>query len=171
MPPTTWGNTDVKPETLPEIAKVLEAMQEIELAIGSFYRTCAEVWPEEREFWAGLESQEQGHAENLQRMAALLAEHAGAFEVQRPFNLIALQTIKAGIEARTRQVRQGEYSHDQTLYAARDLEQSLVEAKYGEFLKTTHPEYQTLAKEIASQTALHLSSLTTRIASGPRRSA
>lgn len=146
-------------------------MREIELATARFYQTCADLCPEDRGFWTELEAQERGHAHNLQRMAALIAQHAGAFEVQRSFNLSALQTIKSGIDEKIRRARQGEYAQSKAYYAARDLEQSLVEAKYGEFLKTTHLEYQTLVEEIASQTFAHRDSLAKRIASLPGKPA
>lgn len=161
----------MKTESLPGVTKVLEAMGEIELAVARLYRTCAERWPEERGFWTALEAQEHNHAQNLQRIAQLITQQTLAFEVQRPFDLVALHTIRTGVEELIRRVQEEDYSHSETLYVARDLEQSLVECKYGEFLKTTHREYQTLVKEIASQTYAHRDSLAKRIASLPGKPA
>ncbi len=50
------------------------------------------------------------------------------------------------------------------LFIARDIERSLIEARYDEIVKTNDIEYQNLVKRIVSQTVVHKGMIDKKIA-------
>lgn len=51
----------------------------------------------------------------------------------------------------------------QMLYIARDIEQSIIERRFLEFLLTDVPEYNSLVADLRDDTALHRSSIEAKI--------
>ena len=50
-----------------------------------------------------------------------------------------------------------------TLVTARDLDQSIIESKYGEVIKTDDIEFRSLMSEVVSDTRSHLDRLNRKI--------
>lgn len=145
------------------ITKVLESMIQYELNLSDFYKQCADAWEEDRAFWVNLAYAEVHHAENIQKMREIILKKQEIFELGRPFNLIALNTALAGLQDIIKRINQGLYSREKILVLARDIEQSLLESHYAEIVKTADIEYQTLMKNILSQTYEHRMMLQKRI--------
>jgi len=137
------------------ITKIVESMIQFELSLSDFYAKCAETWNEERTFWRILASEEVRHAENIQKMLDIITHKPERFEIGRPFNLIALNTARAGITENMKRLSKREISHEKILIMARDIEQSILESHYAEIVKTTDVEYQTLMRDILSETYKH----------------
>jgi len=154
----------MRPRDLESILDVLKDMAECELTLAEFYRTCAQIWEEDKEFWLNLERQENIHAQNIDRMAEIISKKHERFESYRPFNPGAIKTMISGIENNIRRLKSGEISKNNVLFIARDIEQSLIEAKYDEIVKTNDIEYQNLVKEIVSQTVVHKGMIEKKIA-------
>lgn len=138
-----------------KITNVLEIMKLYELALSDFYKQCADVWKEDREFWDGMSHAEIQHAENIQKMREILTNKRGSFEVGRPFNLVVLRTALAGANENRNRLKEGALSREKVLVLARDIEQSILESRYAEIVKTNDVEYQSLIKKIVSQTSDH----------------
>ncbi len=145
----------MRPRDLESILDVLKDMAECELTVAEFYRTCAQIWEEDKEFWLTLERQENIHAQNIDRMAEIISKEHECFESYRPFNPAAMKTMISGIENNIRRLKSGEISKNNVLFIARDIEQSLIEARYDEIVKTNDIEYQNLVKKIVTQTLDH----------------
>ncbi len=137
------------------IIKVLESMIQYELNLSDFYKQCADIWTEDQAFWENLVYAEVRHAENIQKMREIIIKKQESFEVGRPFNLIALNTALTGLKEIVKRIAQGVFSHEKILVLARDIEQSVLESHYAEIVKTADIEYQTLMKNILSQTYEH----------------
>ncbi|PKN18160.1 MAG: hypothetical protein CVU71_11635 [Deltaproteobacteria bacterium HGW-Deltaproteobacteria-6] len=138
-----------------KITKVLESMAQYELALANLYTRCAETWKEDQVFWKGLAHAEQRHAENIQKMQEIIIRKQNSFEFGRPFNIVALNTAMAGVNDNIKRVTEGAFSREKMFVIARDIEQSMLESRYAEIVKTTDIEYQTLMKDILSQTNEH----------------
>ena len=138
-----------------KITKVLESMMQYELVLAHLYNKCADVWKEDQVFWESLAHAELRHAENIQKMQEIIINKQNSFELGRPFNLLALNTATAGVNANIKRVTEGAFSREKLLIIARDIEQSLLESHYAEIVKTTDIEYQALMKNILSQTNDH----------------
>lgn len=138
-----------------KIAKVLESMMQHELALSDFYKQCADTWKEDQAIWESLAHAELRHAENLQKMLEIIIKKQDVFEVGRPFNLLAIHTAIAGVNDNLKRVKEGAVPREKLLILARDTEQSILESHYAEIVKTTDIEYQSLMKNILSQTYDH----------------
>jgi len=149
---------------LGEIKEVLTVMAEVEMTLARFYKTCGEIWPEDRAFWAHLVEQETQHARNILRMGKIIAQKTRLFEVHRPFNSAAMKTVLSGICANIERAKKGEFSRQRVLAIANDLEKSLIEAKYSEVFKTTDVEYQNLVNQIVKDTKNHQQIIARRLA-------
>jgi hypothetical protein len=146
-----------------KITVVLESMIQYELNMSDFYKQCADIWTEDQAFWQNLAHAEVGHAENIQKMREIIAKKQERFELGRPFNPIALNTAMAGLKDNARRLTSGAFSFEKLLIMARDIEQSVLESHYAEIVKTADPEYQTLMKDILSDTYLHKKSIQEKI--------
>ena len=141
--------------SLDNILKVLESMIQYEMSLSELYDACAEVSKEEEALWRNLSQVEIYHANNIRKMIVILSEKHERFEAGRSFNLAALNTALAGVRDTTQRILRGELSHERMLILARDFEQSVLESYYAEIVKTTDVEYQTLMKNILTQTQEH----------------
>jgi hypothetical protein len=135
--------------------KTLELMAELELIVSEFYKCAGDLWKEESEFWGGLAQAEVSHAEYIRKMADILNKKPQEFETGRPLNIVAINTAISGVRNYIQRLRNGELNKKQTLFISRDTEQSILESKYTEIMKTRDIEYQTLISEIALQTEAH----------------
>ncbi len=139
-----------------KITHILDAMIQFELCLSELYETCGRVSKEDETFWQNLSQAEISHSKNIKMMRGLLIEKKERFQVGRPsFNLVALNTAMAGIKDNIKRVSQGEVTQEKTLIMARDIEQSVLESRYAEIIKTDDVEYQTLMRGILTQTNEH----------------
>jgi rubrerythrin len=136
-------------------AKVMDAMAELELVISELYECAGERWEENREFWSGLAVAERSHADYLRRMAGILNGRPLEFEMGRPLATATVNTVMSGVKNLIQRLKNGEFNQKALLFLARDIEQSILESKYSEILKTKDVEYQKLVTEIVSQTEAH----------------
>ena len=152
------------PANAKNVATALERMAELERAIAEIYGSAGDFWKEDGVFWTGMAAAEVAHAENMKKMGGLLVEKPEEFEAGRPFNPVAIQTAMGGIAANLQKLRNGGFTKKQMLIIARDIEQSLLESKYGEIVKTRERDYQRLIGEVTSQTDSHKRVLLAKIA-------
>jgi rubrerythrin len=151
--------------------ETLRVLERLELSVASFYGLCAERTANGSEFWATLAREEVGHAAAVRRTAAILAERPDRFEPSRAFQLPAIQTFIAYVDSLAERLRTGEISQtDQhrLLTLARDLEQSVIEGKWSEIVKTTDAECRALLRGIVSETRDHQARIATRLAGTPK---
>jgi len=143
------------PLGLQNLLDVMKMMAATERLVADFYRTCAEIWAEDREFWSATVAEEEKHAKNIERMAQIVAAKPERFEIGRPFNQMAIKTIMTGIEGHLKRLKEGRITRDRLMFVARDIESSMMEKSYGEIVRTSDLEYLELVKEIVGDTASH----------------
>jgi hypothetical protein len=88
-------------------------------------------------------------------MADIFLHRPEQFEGNRPFNVISVSVAWAGVQNRLQELKEGRLGGANLLFIARDIEQSLLEAKPGEILKSRDVEYQNLFQTMVSQTQTH----------------
>lgn len=158
-----------------DLTGTLEALKELErleLALEAFYGLCGEPEASQSEFWAALAREERGHAAAIRRMAIVLAERPDRFEPNRTFHVTAIQTFRAYVESLAERLRTGGISRrDQhrLLSLARDLEQSVLEGKWNEIVRTTDEEFQALLRDVIAETRSHKARIAARLAATPQR--
>ena len=96
-------------------------------------------------------------------MMKIISQKPGSFEVYRKFSPVAVKRVISSVKNNIESVRNNEFSELKALYIARDIEQSVIERKFTEIVKTRNIEYQNLEKEIISQTREHRNSIDKRI--------
>jgi len=141
----------------------MEAMAELELAISEFYKTCGEIWQEDKPFWSGLAEAEICHVEFIKSMAGRLRKNPGIFEIARPINTVAINTAINGVKNNVQKLKKGDFDKKKALFISRDTELSILESKYADMLKTTDHDFKTLVTEITVQTENHRNLLTHKI--------
>ncbi len=140
------------------ILDAVHLMASLEGAMAEFYRICGQVQRSASEPWLELEQQERRHAEHLARMASLISECPDNFERLRNFNPAAIRTFITYVKSTTARLRRNELpAGDLTrlLSTAYDMEQSILESRYGEIVRSTDSEYQALVGQIVADTAAH----------------
>ena len=137
------------------ILDTIKYMGEMEEAVSTLYSAYAERWPGSSGFWNELAQEETGHKEYLEKMARIISERPNHFEKGRPFNVFAIKTSISGILANLQKVKNGEHTEKNAMAIARDLEQSFIESRYNEIVKTDDVEYNTLVRTITGETEKH----------------
>ena len=147
---------------LQNLTEVMRMMAATERFIAEFYRTCAELWPEDREFWLDVVAEEEKHARNIEEMAKIVSAKPERFELGRAFNPAAIRTVMTGIEGQVDRLKKGLITRDRLMIVARDIEASVMEKSYREIVRTTDLEYLNLVKEIVEDTSRHKSAIEKR---------
>lgn len=137
------------------LLKLLEEISKAELSVAELYKSCAERWKEDEDFWILLEREERRHSEIITKIAEIVAEKRGKMEIGRRFAPVALQTFMKWAIDYNELVKKGEVTLDKMLFVARDIENSIIESKYAEVVKTDDLEYRELMKEVMSDTFKH----------------
>jgi hypothetical protein len=150
----------------------LDVLAGLERAMASFYRVCAEAPGDSRDFWVDIEQEEMRHAQHLRRMAEIVVERPDRFEPNRAFSAVAIRTFMAYLESLTERVRTNAIprtDQHRLLSLARDLEQSLLESKCHELVKTQDAEYRALIRGIIAETVAHKARIVARLTATPNR--
>lgn len=149
--------------TLMNLTDTMKMMAAAERLVGDFYRDCAEIWEEDRAFWQEIAAEEEKHATHLERMAQILTLKPERFATGRPFNRTSIQTFMNGIAGLRQRLKEGLITRERAVFAARDVEASILEKSYHEFLHTSDTEYLTLVNGIKQETGDHKDRIEKRI--------
>ncbi len=137
------------------IMEMLKQMALFETKIAELYSTSALTWKEDSPFWLDIWRDELRHARHIEQMMDIIRKKPERFQTGRPFNVHALATVVRDIMKKTDMVRNGEITEERFLFIAQSYEEGYIEDKYGEIVKTDDVEYQTLMREIVSDTRRH----------------
>jgi hypothetical protein len=148
---------------LKNILEALKLMKEHELVMAELYRTCSIVWLVDEVFWTDMEQAEMKHAQNIDRMVNIVLERSENFKLGHPFKLAAIQTSISGVKGNIERVKKREIHRNRIFFIARDIEQSILENKYFEILKTDDIEFQSFINEILLDTMAHQEGLDKKI--------
>jgi len=147
-----------------EIIVTLGLMTEAEKSLSSFYLLCGEKLTDDRAFWEKLSADEASHAESIAKMAGIVIDKLGeGFTNNRAFNRISINTFMTGINKNVEALKKGALAGRRIYFIVRDIEQSLLEAKYAEAVRTNDAGYTELLKKIMQETRLHHATLEEKI--------
>ena len=93
----------------------------------------------------------------------IVTERPEAFELGRPFKPGVIRILTSGVQQNLQRLRNKELTERKMLFISRDIEQSLLENHYGEIVKTSDTEFQSLMNEILSDTLAHREFLSDKI--------
>jgi len=146
------------------ILHIMKTLAEAELAVAMLYKECSLVWKGDQAFRLQLVSEEEKHAQNIEKMAQILSRKPERFDSGRLLNIVAIHTFIEGIKANIARLKGEGMSKLNMLFIARDIERALIETKYAEIIKSGDVEFNDLASEIVSDTERHTTLLDKKIA-------
>jgi len=141
------------------LLSVFEVMIENELSIAEFYDSCAEFSQKESSFWRALAETERRHADIIRRISEIVKDRPGRFETGRPFNTAALRTVLSYIKNNIADMKAGRIKEPKPFFLAMDLENSILETRYFEIVKSKDLEYQQLSSTVMKETFDHRDTL------------
>ena len=153
----------MRQQDLENLSETLRSMEELELTVAEFYQTCGERWTDHKRFWMDMEFAELKHADSVGRMGKILSERPGKFEVGAFIPPTEIRTFIAGVRSNIERLRKEEIDEKKVLFLGVDLEQSFLESKYAEIVKTNDTEFQSLVREINADTMFHREYLNRKI--------
>ncbi|MCX8022013.1 MAG: hypothetical protein N2745_04495 [Syntrophorhabdaceae bacterium] len=145
------------------IIEVLKRMAMFEMNIAELYSVCAGTHGFDGEFWLDIWHDEIAHAQYINRTIELISKKPDNFEKGRPFNVFALETVIKDIREKIQMTKNGGLSEEKLLYIAKDYENSYLEDRYVEIVKTENIEFKTLMRRIADETRRHKEKLLRKI--------
>ena len=145
------------------IQGILEMISEAELALGEFYRACARIGQDDRNFWSVLEEEEKKHHAMVRRISEMVAEKPDQFRIGRAFNEGALRTLVSWLREKTQRMMVGETPAKELLPFARDIEQSLIESRFCEAVQSDDVAFNELLNRIREETFFHRERISRRI--------
>jgi len=146
-----------------KINNVLQNMAEAELTMTEFYTACSKVFSHEKDFWLDMANDEIKHAENINEMINVIYRKPHLFEEGLKFQVGLIKTFIDGIKSAIQKIKNGELPSDKMVFIARDFENSSIEMKYYEVLKTDDEEYNAFVRKIISQDIGHRTKLDKKI--------
>lgn len=146
------------------VLDVLNAMADAESALRDLYKACAEKYPGNADFWNDISEAEDRHSLNMIRMTGIVSLKHEKFSLNRPSNEVAIRTFIKGINATKDKVLSGAFEQKKALYIIKDMENSVLESKYKDFLTTNDIEYNTLITAIVEETKVHNAIIDKKIA-------
>jgi len=158
------------PTSLDQALEVMKILVQAEYAVEELYRFCAAEWEEDQRFWLRMASEEEKHAHNIEKMIAIVSKKPDLFATGRSFNAAAINTFLDHIRSSMNRVKTQDITKQNMLFIARDIENSLIESKYSEIMKTNDIEFLSFAREIDSDTLAHKTLIEAKIAGLQRAS-
>jgi len=145
----------------------MDDLVSLELALAALYQACSERFPDTKGFWLAIQHQEEAHAQSIRGLAGLISAHPEEFRSGRPFGSAAIRTIVSSVAGYTEQVRNRQLSRRRALIIARDIENSVLEAKYGEIVATDNVEFAGTIRRLAEDTLAHRNLFAAEVAKLP----
>ena len=142
----------------------MDEMVALELALAELYHACGEQFAEDKNFWLAIQHQEELHATLIKELAELIKAHPQEFNFGRPFNSVAIKTTLTSVKNYTESVHKGLLERKRALFMARDVENSVLEAKYSEIVSTDNIEFQKIIARITKDTLAHKNIFAAKVA-------
>lgn len=96
----------------------------------------------------------------------MVSAHPEEFKCGRAFNSAAIRTILASIESYTAQARSGQLQPQRAVFIAKDIENSLLEARYTDIVSSGNVEFKKTIARIDEETRAHKDLFTRKLTRG-----
>lgn len=151
------------PSRLDQVLIVFDKMAELEKTIADLYAAAAQNYPQHAAFWFDMAKDERRHALRMKQIQKILAKSPHEFERGRPLHAARVEFMISNIENSIQRLKDGGFQYRQFLFAALDLEQSILESGYMEIVEAGDLEYQTLMSHVVRETDIHKGQLLDKI--------
>ena len=137
------------------IKEILEPLRDLEIAIGYLYEACADIFPNNADFWLALKAEEEGHARNIVEMIEIIYNKPHTFDLGSPIRKEAVQTFSDGVKETLEKIKNGKLEKERILIILKDIERGLIESKYFDVLKSEDVTYNRFLIKIRQETFAH----------------
>ncbi len=124
------------------IQKVLLPMIGFKEKKAEFYDACSEVYPEHAQMWRQLAADIRTQITDLHSLISAIYRQPDLFTVNMTFTPESVDTVLHGVFNTIERVRSRSMSHDQALYLARDIENSVLVSRLPDVLTTNDADWR-----------------------------
>ncbi|HOW36550.1 MAG TPA: hypothetical protein PL155_09080 [Candidatus Omnitrophota bacterium] len=135
-------------------AVVVEMMADIEEIIGQHYQAYAQKFPEQKDFWTTLVSEENHHAQWIRAMYSKVGDGLVSLNEKR-FNAESIREFQARLAEMLKNLRGKEMSIKDALEESLSIEKMLLEKNFFEVFQTKSPEILEIVTRIVEETRSH----------------
>lgn len=146
-----FGELDEKDRIL----AILMKLGETEEAVAALYRTFAEAWREDREFWRKLAKAEDGHRAYIGHLMVLVGGRPGEFEPVHALTPEMLDGFIEKIRGHASMALNGQLTGKQALYEAHQIENMALESELARLFKSDNEEFLRLSETIVTEEREH----------------
>jgi hypothetical protein len=150
--------------------ELLDVMAESEETVAEFYLLCSERFTEHHTFWAALARQELGHARVIRRLIELVNMQPREFTPGKSLPLDAITSFIKRTQSNVETLKHGQLPEDKALLMAYQIENTFIEMRYAEMVKTENEDYKALLNQVISDTLKHKEEVVARIKSNKEES-
>jgi hypothetical protein len=139
---------------LPPGVDEIEALARHEEAICDLYKAYADKFPEFREFWSQLATEETGHAAWIRKFSDKLSDGSAVLKEGR-FRIPAIETSIQYLNGYTQKARKETMDITHALTIALDIENALIDRKFFEVYETDDKELIETLNLLEQETRRH----------------
>jgi len=150
-------------EKIEKIQNILNLMVSFEVWVARLYQNCAQYLIEDEDFWMEMASSELKHSENISSMLRIFLRKPEKFELGIPFKDIVLKTAMENRKEDLDKIKNKTLTKAQIFEIAKDIELTILESRYNDFLISKDEEYTSLVKSIVEETREHLKLLDNKL--------
>jgi hypothetical protein len=137
------------------ILAILGTLRKLEGAMARYYLSCSEAWGEQSAFWMGLAVEEEKHEKIIEDLSQIVRLHPEQFEEGLTIEPSAVESFIASIEEKISDVLGGKSSVDQALTFALNMEESILEGRFFETVRSSEAGFSQLVHVLADDLARH----------------
>jgi hypothetical protein len=138
-----------------DLIRTIDALAQVEQTVGEFYRSCAEIFRHDSDFWHRLSNDEFLHAAVLKKLSKMIERKPNEFEPGQMFPPAAKRTFIARILSDSEKLMAGTLTMYDALLVAYHIEATMLESNYTEVVETKNPEYIKALDNLAAATVQH----------------
>jgi hypothetical protein len=142
------------PDWSKKACAIIDKLATNEESIARLYRGYADAFPDLREFWSSLASEEVGHASCMRSLGRRIGTPS-LFMDENRFNATAIQTLIDYLDRELSRVNQEEIPLIEALSITLYIEESLIESKLFEVFKADSAALQHILKRLHNETVAH----------------
>jgi len=146
-----------------EVIRTVDALVQVEKAVGEFYGSCSEVFAHDSDFWLGLAHDEFLHADVLVKLHERIIREPHKFRLGELFPITTLRAFVSQVHSNHEKLIAGTLTMYDALVAAYKIEQNIIEQKSLESIRTEKPEYLEALDILAQETAAHRDRIKTKL--------
>jgi hypothetical protein len=138
-----------------EVIRTVDALVQVEKAVGEFYGSCSEVFAHESDFWFGLAQDEFLHADVLAKLHERIIREPQNFRRGELFPITTLRAFVSQVHSDHEKLLAGTLTMYDALVAAYQIERSIIEQKSLEAIGADKPGYIEALEILAEETTAH----------------